>query len=675
MSGNYLPKSFWAAATAAVGLALIIPPRPFRFSLTPLGLIWLLYLGWALLSLSWASQAQVGLDRWLSLILPACAYLLARRSRFWQADSFWLIFTGIIGLVSGIGIIQYAFPQSFLNHWFQGTAVPRATMGERNYASMYLLVTLPFVAWHYLRQKGRRAAAAGLSLFAGILFLLLARTRGAWLGALGGLVFLLAAGIIPHLRLYRRKIISILIIGIFSLTIGVLARLPSGSERSFGKKNSFIGTATSIFDPRQRLEFWRPALGLVNPWRGAGFGNLPIIWTVRGEKGVVKSLNYEVHNDYLQAYLDLGIGGAALFLLFVLTLLVLAWRNRKSGLALAAGAAAAGLAVMQGTTFTSEKVSTLIWMAGVAAILNQPGSSPLLFRRKIPGILALAANYLLVIYLVVFSIIIGYAIRGDRTFRRWEKNARETILLRKILSQPRAYPAAAVENSRRRLPLLEPEIRRGMALLRHRILPTIHFDLNMKHIFCHQFAEIARRLDNFPAAREFAQQALVLHPADRTARAQLARVDLLQHRIPEAVKLLEGGIEIFGYAPDSFFGLLLVQLYEQAGLPHKAAAIREKMEANRVSLPAHPVPAAGAIGVSPNLTFSWGNCRAAHSYDLFLWKAGEDDPEYPTLNHLRVSRVRLPRPVERGATYLWRVRARGRYEEKLGPIWVFRVEK
>ena len=675
MSGNYLPKSFWAALATAAGLALLRPSRPFRFSLTPLGLIWILYLAWALLSLSWACQDRVGLDRWLALTIPTCAYLLARRSRFWEDDRFWLIFIGVIGTVAGIGILQYTFPFSFLNHWFQGTAVPRATMGERNYASMYLLVTLPFVAWYYLRQKGWRSAAAGLSLFAGVLFLLLARTRGAWLGTLGALVFLSAGGIIPRLRLYRRKALFILLLGLFSLTIGVLAKLPSGSEKSFGNKDTFLGTVSHLFDPRQRLEFWRPALGISNPWLGAGLGNFPITWTIKGGKGIVKSLNYEVHNDYLQAYLDLGIGGAFLFLLFILILLTLAWKNRKSGLGLAAGAAAAGLALMQGTTFTSEKVSTLIWMAGVAAILNQPGVSPPLLRRKIAGGPALAVNYLLVGYLLVLTIIIGYAIRGDRAFRREERRAREAILLRKIVAQPRNHPEGAAANSRRRLPVLEKEVRRGMTGLSEKILPTIRFDFNMKHIYSHQFAEIARRLGNYSSSRTFARQALTIHPADRTARSQLARIALLQHRVPEAVALLEGGIDIFGYAPDSFFCVFLIQLYEQAGLPGKAAGIRKKMLANRVSPPSHPHPAAGARQVSTDLIFNWDDCRAARYYDLFLWKVGEEEPESPTFPQLRTSDVRLPQPAGKGITYLWRVRAVGRYEEKPGKIWVFRTAK
>lgn len=675
MSGNFLPKTFWAALATAAGLALIPPFRPSRLSLSPLGLIWLLYLAWALLSLSWAYQPRVGLDRWLGLFLLTAAYLLARRCRFWRADGFWLIMAGIVGLVAGIGLLQYAFPSSFLNHWFQGTAVPRSTLGERNYASMYLLVTLPFIARSYFRERGGKAAAAGFSLFLGVVFILLARTRGAWVGALGGAGFLLLAGIIPRLRAYRRKILLLLLPGLFALAIAVFARSPSGAERSFGHKNSFLGTVSHLFDPRQRLEFWGPALGITNPWRGAGVGNFPIRWTIRGEKVVVKSLNYEVHNDYLQAYLDLGIPGAILFLLFTFTLLAQAWRSRKSGLVLAAGAAAAGLAVMQGTTFTSEKVSTLIWMAGVAAILNRSDGSPSLIDRKIPRGPALTVNYLLVGCLLLFTIIVGYAIRGDRAFRRREIQARNTLQLRQIASRPRDFPAAAVTRARRQLSILEREIRRGTTYLRREILPAIQFDMNMKHIYSHQFAEIARRLENFPAARDFARQALSLHPADRTARAHLARIALLQHRIPEGVELLEGGIETFGYAPDSFFCLFLIQLYDQAGLKSKAASVREKMEANRVSSPLHPVPADGATEVSLNPSFDWEDCGAARSYDFFLWKVGEDDPEYPTFSNLRASKLRLPKPLKTGITYLWRVRAEGRYEEKTSRIWVFRTER
>jgi len=81
MSGNYLPKTFWAAAMVGVGFVLVPPRRPYSFSLTLLGAAWLTYLAWALLSLLWAVQPRVGFERWLALILPTLAYLLAKRTR------------------------------------------------------------------------------------------------------------------------------------------------------------------------------------------------------------------------------------------------------------------------------------------------------------------------------------------------------------------------------------------------------------------------------------------------------------------------------------------------------------------------------------------------------------------------------------------------------------------
>jgi len=189
MSGNYLPKTFWAAVTVCIGFALLPSRRPYSLELSLLGAVWLAYLGWALLSLSWAVQPRVGFERWLALLLPTLAYLLARRTRFWESEAFWLALSILAGLVALIGILQYFSPAFPVIHIFPGTAVPRATMGSRNYASMYLMVISPYILIQYLRIRGWRSAISLITLILSLLFLLLAKTRGAWVGLSVGLPY------------------------------------------------------------------------------------------------------------------------------------------------------------------------------------------------------------------------------------------------------------------------------------------------------------------------------------------------------------------------------------------------------------------------------------------------------------------------------------------------------
>ena len=104
MQCHYLPKTFWAATWLAIGFMFLRPVSPpssspsalrvprSAFSLTPLGVTWLAYSVWILLSMIWAVQPRVSFERWLALLLPTLAYLLARRTRFWESDAFWTFF-------------------------------------------------------------------------------------------------------------------------------------------------------------------------------------------------------------------------------------------------------------------------------------------------------------------------------------------------------------------------------------------------------------------------------------------------------------------------------------------------------------------------------------------------------------------------------------------------------
>jgi O-antigen ligase len=89
----------------------------------------------------------------------------------------------------------------------------------------------------------------------------------------------------------------------------------------------------------------------------------------------VRTLDYELHNDYLQALVDLGLPGLILFGTLFMLLIRLAFSQKEDGAALAAGGAVVALMVIQFVTFTSENVGPLAWMAGVAALFTQDSES------------------------------------------------------------------------------------------------------------------------------------------------------------------------------------------------------------------------------------------------------------------------------------------------------------
>lgn len=676
MSGNYLPKTFWAAAM--IGLGFLLIPSRYRhgLNLTPLGSVWLLYLLWAIISISWAPQPRVGLERWMALLLPTMAYLLAGRTRFWESGYFWSAFSILAGLVALIGVLQYFLSTSAIIHIFPGTAVPRSTLGSRNYASMYLMATFPFVLRHYFQSRGTRTVIPFISIIFIILFLLLAKTRGAWLGLLLGFGYLLAAGGYRFILLYRRKLIFLFLPSCLAFILAVTVGLPSGSERSFKNKYKFIETVGSLLNPQQRMSFWKPCLGITDPVLGSGFGNFPIVATPFLRRAEVKTLNWEVHNDYLQAYVDLGIPGAVLFILFFVFLLRLAWKGRGKGLFLAAGASVVGLAVMQFTTFTSEKISTQIWFAGVAAILNyKPGSKPM-FRINTPSWLLPGLNYLVAAWLFLYAIAIGYTIRGDKEFRKERGRIEKVLSWQKILDDSTQYSKSEREYIREEGLYDRIKIQSRLNWLANHIIPTMFLDANMKHISCHQFAGLAMRLKNYDAAKLFAEEALYLHPTDRTSLRYLTEIAFLRNNYQKARQFLERGIKTFGFSPQApYFVQMLINLNRSEGRYVEASAIEAAMDRNRVSKPADPFPSNLSTGVPVDIIFDWSDSNAADSYEVYLWGLGEEEPQYPTMTNLSKSRGVLKKPLKPGKTYLWRVRALGRYGELAGDIWVFQTKR
>ncbi len=676
MSGNYLPKIFWVVLTVGIGLALLPPRREGMLSLTLLGGVWLAYLAWAIISLTWAIQPRVGFERWLVMLVLTLAYLLAGRTRFWESRVFWRGFSLIAGLAALVGILQYYLPSFSPVNFFPGTAVPRGTMGHRNYAGMYFMVTLPFLARSYFAAPRKKALLPFISLLLSSGFLLLGKTRGAWVGLAAGIFFFLASGGGKKLQRCPSRLAWLGGTLVASLIITLAVKPPQPVAGLMAGKADLVQTARTVLDPENRLNMWRGVPGLTHPLFGAGFGNFPILASPFDEEGKVKTLNWEVHNDYLQAYVDLGIPGAVLFLAVFIILILLAWRGRGRGLILAAGASIVGLAVMQFTVFTMEVVSTQVWIAGVAAILNrQAGLRPI---KKIPSParISLPVNYLLVLGLLLLALVIGWTIRGDREFRRVQGETEKVLAYREALEKGKDYPEATRNRLRRELEYARFRLQIRLNRLIDQVLPTMLFDSNMRHITCHQFAGLAWSLEDYRLTENFARQALELHPHDRTALTYLAAITLQEGRFAEASGYLEKGFEIFGPNPYlSFFGENLARLHQARGEPLRAREILERMESNRVIAPSAPVPASRTDSVPVDAVLDWEDCRGAVAYDLYLWTEGEkNESPGPLVTGLGESRFRPRAGFEPATTYFWRVRAVGRYGETEGELWFFRTE-
>ena len=544
MSVTYLPKSLWAAVFVMLGLAVLPPRRGDSHGLTAFGAVWLAYMGWALLSLAWAEQPWVGLDRWVALSLPALAYLMARRTRFWESRAFWVCVCVINAVVAAIGILQFVFPDSpaFFNQ-FPGTQIPRTTMGQRNYSAMYFALTAPFLAWAFFAFRGWKSVLAFVAFSLALFFIILSRMRGAWLGCAFGAALAVSAGW-PKLRRARLKSLALFGMAVAGLITASLVKQRYVQFFDLGDKTTIGSTLVTLFRDNERLVLWKDAWGTTPLWWGAGFGNYPLV--VRPDCKV-KMLDYELHNDYLQALVDLGIPGVALFAGAALLLLWAAWRQRREGLGLAAMACVATLALIQVVMFTSQVMDALLWFAGVAAIANRSAPALAGGRLRLPVWARRTGNYAAVIWLVAMAAAIAVSIDCDRKFRRFERdvidvsnlnralaamNQDAKLGLRELEYQMRGFQRDLVRRTRSILdgaaasgrppiaPLQALARERGerlgpeLARLAREIMPRMWFCSHLIHARCRTGADVSAQMGDFDSSELFCRRALFWHPHD-----------------------------------------------------------------------------------------------------------------------------------------------------------------
>ncbi|MEK7233782.1 MAG: O-antigen ligase family protein [Elusimicrobiota bacterium] len=294
---------------------------------------WLPWLGWAVLSTLSSSQPLAGLPviaRWSAVL--ACAALAASwnpREREEWLKSFLLVATGL-----AVAALATGYGRGWRNE-MTGLVPP-----YYNYTAFVLTAaTAAAGAWALhpcgARDTQRKVALTFCAL--ALVCLILARSRGAWLG-LGTAVTVWST------RRFGSRVLAPVVVAA-ALFAGALAGglLPGPIEEILFKKYRTHAEA------RPRL--WRAAAGVAadNPWLGIGPGNFAVGFRRRPvalEDGAARwsmSTNY-AHSEPLQAAAETGWAGLALWLLGAgAALRALFQRSDDSPVREAAAAAAAAM--------------------------------------------------------------------------------------------------------------------------------------------------------------------------------------------------------------------------------------------------------------------------------------------------------------------------------------------
>lgn len=300
--------SRWSGILFAVSYAV---PRIGRLNPRALPLAAWGYLGWALLSFTWAvdpASADPGLQTLAQLVVVA--YLVADfvihdpmaiRPLLW-AYSLAATVTAVIGIVSQLT---------------QGPAEDArvAAIAGQNPAQFatILLPALVFTLDELLR--GRRMMLSGIVAFLCTLGILLSGTRSVWLAA--GVVIVIL--ILP--RLGRRQLV--LAAGAIGLMVIAALQFPGVGELVIERTETAASTGGA-----GRTGIWAVGLQIIesSPFIGVGFASFPEAFTSIAPSFIGGPLEASAatapHNVLLGNFGELGIVGVSLLALFIVPLVI-----------------------------------------------------------------------------------------------------------------------------------------------------------------------------------------------------------------------------------------------------------------------------------------------------------------------------------------------------------------
>jgi O-antigen ligase/Tfp pilus assembly protein PilF len=313
-----------------------------RVTLTknPVAYTVLLFLLWVLLSLIWAR------NRYESLIvvshLISCGVVFFTVSSLVDEDE-WVERILLTIVWAGVGVALLGCVQHlFKIAWIPQQIPPAATFGNKNMGSQVVsmvLPILPIVAFLPTRKKTALITKSISPLIALVCFtyLFFTVTRAAWLASGLSLSFV-AIGLISEaartdsLVRASRKIVFPVILSFVFLSVVLVFTTPKHFRDFLNvSKQNFVASFNQRASLDVRLIMWENGIEMFKdrPISGYGIGNFKIFYPVYHRKIAKDPVFSEgrqpvnIHNDFIQAGIELGVGGLLVFSgLFVVSLFV-----------------------------------------------------------------------------------------------------------------------------------------------------------------------------------------------------------------------------------------------------------------------------------------------------------------------------------------------------------------
>ncbi|TAE27865.1 MAG: hypothetical protein EAZ92_08975 [Candidatus Kapaibacterium sp.] len=406
---------------------------PLTFSLPEI--LWLGYMIWGTVALSWSMNPTLGYERLVYLLSYGIGgYILGKQTQFWKSRLFWDVYAATALIVGLINMCMYFFgvdanvPMRHIQldkpffdmewkyiisfDWIMSAGRPSSTLAYRAYAASYLTTALPFLAWYMF---SRHIQTVGRFLFASsafavtVIMLFHIRARSGWISFF--VTFTVMAIIFVFQKRWKEIKYLPHALVVAALTIAISFLPPSqefikndtNPQKLSGTSKEFTHTALGSIgrvvtaDHNDRFDFWSMSrriafeksarekyehpFGVPAYLFGVGLGQFPLY--VPMYTPILHNLGAEIHNDWIQSFIELGPIGFICWNGFMLSLLYYAWRERKNGLMYASiGGIIAWVFVTQ-TDFATPRVYAAVWVGGMAAMICSEANARALFTLNV----------------------------------------------------------------------------------------------------------------------------------------------------------------------------------------------------------------------------------------------------------------------------------------------------
>lgn len=436
---DFYIKAVYIATVFALTFLFTKSPRkenaPLQFTIPEL--LWLGYMVWGAIALTWSFNPVLGYERLVYITAYGIGgYILGKQTQFWKSRLFWDVFAATALIVGIINMFMYFLGDDAnlpMRHiqmdkpffdmpwrsivsfdWIMSAGRPSSTLAYRAYAATYLTMALPFLAWYMLSKHVQtlgRFLFASSAFAATTIMLFHIRARSGWISFF--VTFTVLAIIFVMQKRWKEVKFLPHTVAVLVIT-AIISFLPpsqdfinkdTNPQKLKGTSKEFTSTALSSMgriitsDHNDRFDFWSMSkriafekssrdkyehpMGIPAWILGTGIGQFPLY--VPMYTPILHNLGAEIHNDWMQSFVELGPIGFLCWNGFMLSLLYFGWRERKNGLMYASiGGVLAWVFVTQ-TDFATPRVYAAVWVGGMAAMICSEANAAPVFTLRMPG--------------------------------------------------------------------------------------------------------------------------------------------------------------------------------------------------------------------------------------------------------------------------------------------------